>query len=893
MAINAGNVYSELILDGSKYFGTLDKADKDMKSFENKLNTYGKGMDKVGKSLMLGVTTPVVGLGAAAGKTAIEFESAFAGVRKTVDATDIEFDKLEKGIRDMSREIPASATAIAGVAEAAGQLGIETDNILGFTRVMIDLGEATNLTADEAATSFARFANIVGMSQKDFDKLGSVVVDLGNNLATTEAEIVSMAMRLAGAGAQIGLTEAQIMSFSGALSSVGIEAEAGGSAFSKVMIDMQLAVETNSDRLKEFANVAGMSTKEFKKAFEEDAAGAIISFIKGLNSAEDRGLSAIKVLDDMGISEIRLRDALLRASGASDVFAKSLEIGTNAWEENNALTKEAEQRYKTTASQIEIAKNYLKDAGITIGEIVVPHFISLAQKVKDVANWFRELNPETQESIVKFTGLAAGIGPVVYAGGKLTSGLGSVVGIIGKLSGGATAATTATTAMSSGIGAAGLAAKAGALLLNPWTLGLAAATVAGVGLYNHLKQEAIPTVNLFGDETSEATKLAVNSFLELEKEATTSLNQLNWSGTSVTKEMAESIAGNFEEMKNRVVTAMEEQKIEALNSLDELFSNSKTITIEEKNEILKTTEEKYDEQIIRTEKGNEKIAEILAKASAGNRELYSDEKAQINKIREEMKEDAIRVLSETEIESLAILERLNAESGNITARMAADVVKNSIEQKEKAVAEAEEEYQERLKYAATLRAEGTKEAEDLANKVIEEAKRQKDEAIKAAEEMHDRVVTEAKNQAREHVDEIDWEIGEIKTKWQQFAEWASRNVVKQKVTVETDYVKARMGGGIPGSRPIPGNAQGTNYWEGGLTWVGEQGPEIVELPRGSKIHSNEKSMDMINNNNSNNVPKELTINTPVYLDGKQITTVTSRVQLQNNRGKARALGVLR
>src|SRR5690606_26117487 len=124
---------------------------------------------------------------------------------------------------------------IAGVAECARQLGIETDNILEFTRVMIDLGEATNLTAEQAATELARFANITQMSQKDFDKLGSSIVDLGNNFATTEAEIVEMGMRLAGAGVQIGLTEPQIKALATAMSSVGIEAEAGGSAMTQVM----------------------------------------------------------------------------------------------------------------------------------------------------------------------------------------------------------------------------------------------------------------------------------------------------------------------------------------------------------------------------------------------------------------------------------------------------------------------------------------------------------------------------------------------------------------------------------------------------------------------------------------------------------------------------------
>ncbi len=83
-----------------------------------------------------------------------------------------------------------------------------------------------------------------------------------------------------------------------------------------------MAVEQGGESLDNFASVAGMSAEQFKGAFEQDAAGAIISFIKGLSNCESQGKSAIGVLDDMGITEIRQRDALLRAAGASDVFSK-------------------------------------------------------------------------------------------------------------------------------------------------------------------------------------------------------------------------------------------------------------------------------------------------------------------------------------------------------------------------------------------------------------------------------------------------------------------------------------------------------------------------------------------------------------------------------------------
>jgi len=175
--------------------GDASSLEKATNQAQSSLNQAFSNMQKSGAVMSAAITAPLVAVGTTVIKTSVDFESAFAGVRKTVDATEEEFAQLRQGILDMSNELPASANEIAKVAEAAGQLGIKTENILDFTRTMIDLGESTNLSAEQAATALARFANIVQMPQDEFDKLGSVIVDLGNNLATTEAEIVEMGVK--------------------------------------------------------------------------------------------------------------------------------------------------------------------------------------------------------------------------------------------------------------------------------------------------------------------------------------------------------------------------------------------------------------------------------------------------------------------------------------------------------------------------------------------------------------------------------------------------------------------------------------------------------------------------------------------------------------------------
>lgn len=348
-------------------------------------------------------------------KASIEFESAITGVFKTVDGTDEQLAEITQGIKDMSTEIPATTTEISSVAEAAGQLGIATDDVLSFTRVMIDLGESTNLSADEAASSLAKFANITGTSADNYSRLGSVVVDLGNNFATTEAGIVAMSTRLAGAGTLAGLTEAEIMALAAAMSSVGIEAEAGGTAMTQTLSAIESAVATQSAELTEFARVAGMTAAEFSSAWNSSPIEALQAFITGLGSLDAQGESSVLVLEKLGLTGIRQSNMLKSLGLAAETLGGSIQTANKAWDENTALTIEAGKRYATTESQLKMLRNSYGNLQVAIGDVFTPTLAELSEVGSDVLESITEFVENNPELIKALTALGIGAAAFIAA----------------------------------------------------------------------------------------------------------------------------------------------------------------------------------------------------------------------------------------------------------------------------------------------------------------------------------------------------------------------------------------------------------------------------------------------------------------------------------------------
>ncbi|MBK0039444.1 MULTISPECIES: phage tail tape measure protein, partial [unclassified Enterococcus] len=629
-----------------------------------KIQKFGGMVSKAGTALTVGVTAPIVAGATAVTKAAIDWESAFAGVKKTSDEVVdsngnvvYSYDDLEASLRGLAKELPSTHSEIAAVAEAAGQLGIQTQDITAFTKTMIDMGESTNLSAEEAATAIAKIANITGMTSSEYQRFGSSVVALGNNFATTEADIVQMANRLASAGTLAGLSNQEILGLATAMSSVGIEAEAGGTAMTQTLTAIEKAAVEGGDSLDQFAKVAGMSSSEFAKQWNEKPIEAIQSFIKGLGELDGKGESATLMLDEMGLSGVRQSNMLKSLALASDTLSGAVDMSTQAWEENTALTNEAGTRYETTESKLKMLRNEAVDAAIEFGGPLVDALRDgleaskpLIKSFGDMAKAFSSLDKEQQQNIIKWGLMAAAAGPALKLLGGGISTIGSVTKGVGKLSTGivklvasaaekkaiaglatsitgvGTAATTAVGTGTAGAAAGGLAGMGTAIagLAGPIAIGVVALGAIAGAVY--LGKKAYDEHQLAGAKwgtavTEEQDKVISKSY-ELRDKAVSYVN-----------EYADGVRGSAD----KAITANQEIVDSIQAAMDKEIERKKAAAENLKDPESKAKADKaiaYEEQvnealIQQAQKRVDRINEILTNASKNNRDLSDQERQYI------------------------------------------------------------------------------------------------------------------------------------------------------------------------------------------------------------------------------------------------------------------------
>ena len=687
----------------------------------NKISQVGQTISGFGSALTRGVTAPIVAGAGLVVKAAIDYESAFAGVKKTVDETaTVSYKNLSDGIRQMAKELPASAVEIANVAEVAGQLGIKAEDILSFSRTMIDMGESTNLSAEEAATAIAKVANIMGLTSDDYSRFGASVVDLGNNFATTEKDIVMMANRLAAGGKLAGLTAPEILGLATAMSSVGIEAEAGGTAMTQTLTAIgnavSLTTKDSADDLALIAKVAGTTSEEFQQAWKEKPAEALQSFIKGLNTAREKGANMDAILMKLGMTGIRQGNMLKSLALSSDKMSAAVNRSNQAWKENTALTNEANKRYETTESQLKMFRNQLTDIAIEFGGPLIKALregLNAAkpwiENLSELAKKFSSLSTEQQQNILKWGLFAAALGPAlkllgggisviggfVKAIGGLSKGIGFLSGSakylanlpvgLNALAGSAGAAETAMAGVSTGAGS--LSGAFGALA-NPLGLivGSIALVTAGLVYLGNEKDKARIKTEEFGSQLSDTARGELRSFQKTVDETTTAVANFGTHAGDVEK-----VTGTFKKLYDEVAESAEK----ANKRMEELGAKWGL-----SEEDIARAREKNGQVVSNTEAMMNQINDIYQRHNGDASKFSQEEKEIILNNQNEMIKAKLSMMDLSAEQQKAALQALNGEIGNLNEtqlKHTKDVLKQALDEEKTLYETSKSELKELLK----------------------------------------------------------------------------------------------------------------------------------------------------------------------------------------------------
>ena len=536
-----------------------------------------------------------------------------------------------------------------------------------------------------------------------------------NNFATTEKDIVEMTNRLAAGGKLAGLTAPEILGLATAMSSVGIEAEAGGTAMTQTLTAIGNAValttKDSADDLALIAKVAGTTSEEFQQAWKEKPAEALQSFIKGLNTAHEKGANVDAILMKLGMTGVRQGNMLKSLALSSDKMSAAVQRSNQAWKENTALTNEANKRYETTESQLKMFRNQITDLAIEFGGPLIKALRSGLDAVKpwlnnlaDLAKKFSSLSTEQQQNIIKWGLMAAALGPAlkllgggvsviggfVKAIGGLSKGigvlsgsvkfLGNLSGVTSGLSAVAGSAGAVETAVAGASAGTGLLGSALGFLVSPVglaTVALVGATAAAV-YFSKKAYEARQRAQEWGTSVSEEQAGQLQNFKDKVDEA----NQ------------AMTVFGSSADGIDKVTTAVQKLATEIQKLADENLA--KDIDLAHKlglsEETIQQITSHADQMKNNVQQMSDEVIQIYQNAANNHRKLSEEEKAIVLSNQNELINTQLQLMEYSGEERINMIKAFNGQADELNTEQ----LKKATELTEKWAKDEQASYKERL-----------------------------------------------------------------------------------------------------------------------------------------------------------------------------------------------------
>lgn len=715
---------------------SISGSGKSLTDFSKKMDGISSSAMKIGGDLTKKLTLPIVAMGTASVMMAADFEAGMSEVSALSGATGSELQMLEDLARQMGAETKFSALEATDGLQYMSLAGWDANQMAAGLEPMLKLAGAAGLDLGIAADIVTDNLSMYGLEAEEAGRLTDVLAYAQANSNTTVEQLGEAFVNVGANAHSMGYDIEDTAAILGVFADQGLKGGKAGTTLNAILRDMKknsedgaiaigetsVAIEDADGNYRDYADIIAdveEATKDMTVAERDAALSAIFGdeAIKGVNMTLEAGSDHLKSYED------DLRNSDGAAAAMYDTMNDNLK------------------------GSLEELKSALSEAAISMGEALTPAM----EKGVEIA----------QELVDRFNGLSDGTKVVIAGVGIAVAVIGPLIMVFGALA-----------------GAISAIAGAVALVSAPFLIAaaaIAAVVVAGGLLVGHLSKDAIPEVNLFGDEVSETTAQVVGDFMDMTNGSLTQMKELAWGQQKITQEMVNDMGEKQQEITDTLLTAIEERHTEERATAQAEFEKTTALTQEQKEQIMENIDKHYENEKIATQEGHDRINEIMQTAADEGRELKKHEALEIEKITNDMNETAIETMSQSALEQKAIKEQMVNSSTELSALEAAEVVRNATEKKDAVVDEANQQYNDTVAWAIQQRDEHGTMSDQEAAQVIADAERMRNKSVDEAEDMHKEVVKAAQDQAKDHVNEVDWETGEVLSKWGSFKKKTSTN----------------------------------------------------------------------------------------------------------------------
>lgn len=756
MAINAGGIEAYLDLNTAKFDQKLKSAQTSMDKFGNKMKSLSDKAGSLGKKMTAGLTLPIAGLGAMAIKVGAEFEKGMSQVMAISGATGQEMKELETLARDMGATTKFSASEAAEGLKFMAMAGWDAAQMTKALPAVLDLaaasGEDLGMVSDIVTDSLTAF----GLGAEDAIKFTDLLANTATNSNTNVALMGETFKYVAPLFGSLGYKAEDAALATGLMANAGIK---GGQAGTALRASITNLIEPTKD---------GAVWMEQLGISMTDADGNMKPFDETMGQLRESFKDLTEEQQAQAASQLFGKEAMSGMLAIINTSEEDYNKLTKATTDYNGAAKEmADIMGDNLEGKMVRIKSALSEAALKIYEAMLPALNKLADVVQKAIDWFLSLSDTTIRIITIIAGLVAAIGPLLLVFSTLLKVFGPLIKLFKTVGAGIALIGTKSAIAAALAGKFAAVAKVITLLMNPWAIGIAAVVAGIVLLVKHLKKDAIPEIDRFGEEVSDSTQESVGAFMNLNENANKELKEMVWGQKVVTTEMATDMKEKQQQITENLLSELNKRQEEEKKLTINQFAELDSISEERKQELIEAQDRFYEEQKTLTQSRHDEINAIITDAEANGRKITEEEAKKIELIREEMVVTAVKTLSESEVEQKAILERMASNSSALSAREAADVVKNSKEKKDAVVDEANKQYVETKEWARQQYEDVGELSEEEYKQVLANAEATRDGKVTNAEDSHNEVVRHAKEQAGEHVDAVDWETGEVMTKWEQ------------------------------------------------------------------------------------------------------------------------------